>query len=93
MISLRKPSNPEEVYRELLSENPDALIVMGFESAYIGMTVSDVYPVSAVYDYDECVYVISRDRQCDDEEAELIVKEEILSQCVFDDSPVFVRTK
>lgn len=91
MISLINPSDPEEVYRELRSVNPDAMIIMGFESAYLGMTAG--YAASAVYDYEECIHIMSVDNVCDYNEAERIVNEEIVSQCCFDDSPVFVRVR
>lgn len=87
MIMARKRRDPSEVYRELLSENPDAYVIVGFEDAYIGMSAG--YPV-AVYDYDECVYIYASIEGCDDEAATQFV-EEVVGQCYLDDSPVFVK--
>lgn len=87
MIAIRRRRDPSEVYRELLRENPDALVIVGFEDAYIGVAVG--YPV-AVYDYDECIYIYASAEGCDDEEATEFV-DDVIKGCYFDDSPVFVR--
>lgn len=87
MIAIRKRRDPSEVYRELLRENPDALVIVGFEDAYIGMAAD--YPV-AVYDYDECVCLYASAEGCCEEDATQFV-EDIVSSCFLDDSPIFVK--
>ena len=90
MISVSNSYSPKDVYRELLRENPEAMIVIGFETAYIGMTVT--HPVIAIYDYEECIRSLSNDRNCDDEEAEEELME-IIAGCLSPEAPVFVRCK
>jgi hypothetical protein len=88
MISIRRDLSAKTVYKELLDENPDAMIVIGFESAYVGRTVT--HPIVAIYDYEECIRALLDDRHTfkPDAEHELM---EIISECLSPESPVFVR--
>lgn len=88
MIAIRKRRDPGDVYRELLQKNPEAFVIVGFEEAYIGMSAH--YPV-AVYDYEECVRLYASAEGCDDDEASEFV-DDIINECYYDDSPLFVRT-
>lgn len=88
MIAFPSPSKPKDVYRDLLQENPDAMVIVGFEEAYIGMTVTS--PVVAIYDYEGCLKAIVDDRNCCESEGNCILIE-IISECVHPESPIFVR--
>jgi hypothetical protein len=43
---------------DLSDENPDALLLDGFEDAYIGAAVRCAQPPLAVYDRDKCIEVL-----------------------------------
>jgi hypothetical protein len=89
MIASARKKSPEELYRDLLRRNPEAMIVMGFEDAYVGATAT--VPAVAVYDYDECVIVLAAERQCSDDEAERFLLNEVMGDCLDADAPLFVR--
>ena len=90
MIAIPSPESPKEVYRDLLRINPNAMVVVGFEAAYVGMTVT--HPVIAIYDYDECLLAMAADMQCCEEEAEATLMN-IVAECCEAESPVFVRCR
>lgn len=90
MIAVRGPDSPKEVYRELLKENPNAMVVVGFESAYIGMTVT--HPVIAIYDYEECIRLLAEANEYAENEAEVELIE-LISECLSPESPVFARCR
>jgi hypothetical protein len=90
MIAVRSQDSPKEVYRELLKENPNAMVVVGFEPAYVGMTVT--HPVIAIYDYDECIRLLADANDCTENEAEAELIE-LIGECLSPESPVFARCR
>jgi hypothetical protein len=79
-------------YRGLREVNPEAKIAAGFESAYLGFTVSS-RPVAA-YEYEECVRIIAAaGGGLSESEATTYFYYNTLSECTDEDSPVFIRTE
>lgn len=50
----------------LADENPDALLLDGFEDAFIGVSRRCGQPSLATYDYDKCIEVLMRDMPYED---------------------------
>lgn len=89
MITARNPDDPASLYRSLYEVNPDALVCVGFESAYMGFTVGN-HPV-AVYDYEMCIDAVLGEGDITRDEAVAYFYFYTLSECVLEDSPIFIR--
>jgi hypothetical protein len=85
---------PEEnsAYASLSRANPHALIIAGFDHAYIGHTVGTLGRPVAVYDYEECIDSIVGEGDITEDEAVAYFVFHTLSQCQNrEDPPIFVR--
>jgi hypothetical protein len=80
----------DEIYNSLKKINPDALIVAGFEVAYIGHTVGLKKHV-AVYRYEDCIDSILGEGDITVEEAEIYFRFHTLAACKGENAPLFVR--
>jgi len=91
MIAIRETSeedDDDDIYGPLYCVNPTAQIIFGFDSAYMGHTAGR--RLSAVYDYDIAIAILAADRGISDGEAEDVLNEEIIAECVSQDSPLFM---
>lgn len=82
----------DSVYRDLSRLNPRAMIIAGFETAYVGHTVGTLGRPVAVYDYEECIDSILGEGDITHDEAVAYFIYHTLSKCQnCDEPPVFVR--
>jgi len=79
------------ILEELVEDNPDALLLDGFEAAMVGMTVGHWRPNVAVYDVDLLVEVHASRSGVSRREADAFVSSELIGAYTGENSPLFVR--
>lgn len=82
----------DDWFAELADENPEALLADGFEEAFVGFTVNHHHPVVAVYDYEHCVEILSKDGMSEEDAMEYL-SFNTLGAYVGPHGPLFVRMK
>lgn len=89
-----KRRSVDNIYSDLARLNPQAIIVSGFEHAYIGHTIGVLGSPVAVYDYDECIDSILGEGGITDEQAHVFFAFRTLAQCArAHEPPVFVMRR
>lgn len=90
VAGLNSSSDPDRLYASLRLANPDALVCLGFETAYMGFTV-EAQPV-AVYDYEMCIDIVMGEGDITEEEAVAYFVFNTMGKCVGKkDAPIFVQ--
>lgn len=83
----------DDMYEELAEQNPEALIAVGFEKAYVGHTAHSptTYPC-AVYDANKCLRILMQDGLSYTEAIEHL-EFNVIGAYVGEGTPIFVWSR